>query len=65
VDGGSTAAYTYDALNRRVRTVTSAGTTELVFNAQGQRVSEWNATTHAQLKGHYYWGAAPGGNRGT
>jgi len=27
--------------------------------ASGQRVSEWNASTHAQLKGHYYWGGKP------
>ena len=59
VDGGSTATYVYDALNHRVRTVNSSGTTEFVFNLNGQRVSEWNASTHAQLKGHYYWGAKP------
>ena len=29
--------------------------------ASGQRVSEWNASTHAQLKGHYYWGSKPVG----
>jgi len=28
-------------------------------SAAGQRVSEWNASTHAQLKGHYYWGGKP------
>jgi hypothetical protein len=22
-------------------------------------VSEWNAATHAELKGHYYWGGTP------
>lgn len=59
VDGGSTATYTYNALNQRVRTATSSGTTEYVFNAAGQRVSEWNASTQTQLKGHYYWGAKP------
>ncbi len=40
-------------------TVTSSGTTEFVFNAAGQRVSEWNGTTNVQLKGHYYWGGKP------
>jgi len=34
-------------------------TTEYVFNASGQRVSEWNGTTRAQLKGKYYWGGKP------
>src|SRR5208283_5763009 len=58
VDGGTTLTYTYDALNHRVKTVTSSATTEYVYNAAGQRVSEWN-TSQAQLKGHYYWGAKP------
>jgi RHS repeat-associated protein len=34
-------------------------TTDYVFNATGQRVSEWNGTTHVQQKGKYYWGANP------
>jgi len=59
VDGGGTAQYVYDALNHRVRSVTSAGTLEFVFNANGQRVSEWDGTTRAQLKGKYYWGSQP------
>ena len=55
-----TATYVYDALNHRVRTTIGSGApTEFVFNAAGQRVSEWNASTHAQLKGHYYWGGKP------
>jgi len=57
-NGPATRSYTYDALNRRVKTVTSSATTEYVYNAAGQRVSEWN-TSQAQLKGHYYWGATP------
>ena len=73
VDNGSTATYTYDALNQRVKTVVGTATTEFVFtgapgdrslstglNANGQRVSEWNASTHGELKGHYYWGSKPG-----
>jgi RHS repeat-associated protein len=59
VDSGQTATYTYDALNRRVRSAANGTTTEYVFNAGGQRVSEWNATTRAQLKGKYYWGSKP------
>jgi RHS repeat-associated protein len=59
VDGGSTAAYVYNALNQRVRTVVGGTATEYVFNAAGQRVSEWNGTTRAQLKGKYYWGGTP------
>jgi RHS repeat-associated protein len=33
--------------------------TEYVFSAAGQRVSEWNGTTRAELQGKYYWGAKP------
>jgi RHS repeat-associated protein len=59
VDGGSTATYVYNALNQRVRALVNSTPSELVFNAGGQRVSEWNAATHAQIKGHYYWGGTP------
>ncbi len=59
VDGGSTAIYVYDALNHRVRTTVGSTVTEFVFNQSGQRVSEWNGTTRAPLKGHYYWGTTP------
>ena len=59
VNNGATAAYVYNALNQRVRTVANGATTEFVFNTAGQRVSEWNGTTLAQLKGHYYWGGKP------
>ncbi len=43
----------------RERSMAGSAATEYVFNAAGQRVSEWNGTTHAQLKGKYYWGGAP------
>jgi RHS repeat-associated protein len=49
----------YDTLNHRVETTVGSTVTDFVFNAGGQRVSEWNASTHAQLKGHYYWGSKP------
>jgi RHS repeat-associated protein len=53
-DGGNT-TYAYNALNQRVRTVVGSATTDFVFDASGERVSEWNAATHAQLEGNYYW----------
>ena len=59
VDGGATSSYVYDALNHRVKTVASGTATEFVFNTMGQRVSEWNGSTHVQLKGKYYWGSRP------
>jgi RHS repeat-associated protein len=60
VSGNASATYVYNALNQRVRTTVNSGTpTEFVFNANGQRVSEWNGSTRAQLKGKYYWGGTP------
>ena len=58
VDSGSTAQYTYNALNQRVQTVANGATTEFVYNANGQRVSIWN-TANTQLQGQYYWGSKP------
>ena len=37
----------------------NGATTEFVFDASGERVSEWNAATHAQLNGNYYWQGKP------
>jgi RHS repeat-associated protein len=59
VDGGLTASYVFDALNHRVKSVANGVTEEIVFNAAGQRVSIWNGSTQAQLRGQYYWGGAP------
>jgi RHS repeat-associated protein len=59
IDGGSTAVYVYDALNHRIRTVVASTSTEFVFNANGQRVSVWNGSTRAQIRGQYYWGSKP------
>jgi RHS repeat-associated protein len=36
-----------------------SATTDFVFDASGERVSEWNAATHAQLQGNYYWQGKP------
>ena len=59
VDNGSTAQYTYNALNQRVQTVTSVGTREFVYNLAGQRVSIWNGSNNTQTQGQYYWGRQP------
>jgi len=59
-EGSATVAtYVYNALNQRVQAVVGSMATDYVFNAAGQRVSEWNGTTFAQLKGKYYWGGRP------
>ena len=46
-------------MNQRVRATVGSAVTEFVFNAGGQRVSEWNGLTYAQNKGKYYWGGRP------
>jgi RHS repeat-associated core domain len=56
---GHSATFTYDALNRRVKTVADGTAMEYVFNINGQRDSEWDPATHTQIKGHYYWGSSP------
>jgi YD repeat-containing protein len=59
VDSGTTASYVYNAINQRARAVVGSTATESIFNLSGQRVSEWNGTTRAQLQGKYYWGENP------
>ncbi len=59
VGSGATAQYVYDALNHRVRTTVNGTAKEFVFNANGQRVSIWDGTSHVQLAGQYYWGSKP------
>lgn len=51
--------FIYNALNQRVRKAVGSAVTEYVFNVAGQRVSEWDGSTHTLLKGKYYWGAVP------
>lgn len=59
MDSGTTATYAYDALGHRVLTTVGTTATGFVFNAAGQRVSLWNATTQAPIQGQYYWGSTP------
>ncbi len=59
VDSGTTATFTYDALNNRVRIDVPGSSQEFVFNPQGQRASTWNASTGAQIQGQAYWGNRP------
>jgi RHS repeat-associated protein len=61
---GSTATYSYDALNHRVETTLgNSGTpTVLLYNLAGKRVSEWQYNGLSGLgflKGHYYFGSRP------
>jgi RHS repeat-associated protein len=56
VDGGSTAQYTYDAMNRRVRVQTASSTNEYSFNYAGQRTSTWQVSNNDGDEGRIYWG---------
>ena len=55
VDGGSTATYTYNALDQRVRATVGGNTEEYSYNPFGQRVSTWNTATNAANHGRIYW----------
>jgi len=59
VDGGSTATYTYDALNRRVRVNSAAGSFEYIFNPAGQHTSSWDPINHWEANGWAFWGSVP------
>jgi RHS repeat-associated protein len=55
VDGGSTATYVYDAMNRRVRVQTASSTNEYLFNYAGQRTSTWQVSNNDGDEGRIYW----------
>lgn len=58
VDSGSTAQYTYDALDQRIRVQKASGTFEYMFDAQGRRISTWqlNGTpSGAGNEARIYW----------
>lgn len=57
VDNGTTAVYSYDSLNRRVRFDQGGTAQEFVFNLQGQRASIWDGNSHAQIQGQFYMGS--------
>jgi RHS repeat-associated protein len=60
VDNGATAAYVYDANNRRVNVTTASGTYDYVYDFMGRRVSEWSPSSGhvgAPLGGRVYWGS--------
>ena len=58
VDNGSTASYTYNAMNRRVRVQLSASTYEYLFDPAGHRISSWLLTgsgAGAGNEGRIWW----------
>lgn len=56
VDGGNTASYVYDALNRRVQATTSSGSVEYSYDAMGRRISAWQASSNFGIEARMYWG---------
>ncbi len=59
VDGGSTAKYTYDGANHRVRSDIGGAAFELLFNLSGQKVSIWSGTSGAVLEEDTHMGTQP------
>jgi len=60
VDGGSTATYTYDALNRRIRQdITGAYSQEFLFDQFNRRISIWEPSTGNWYGWQSYWGSKP------
>ena len=55
VDTGSTGLYVYDAMNRRVRTQSSAGNYEYLFDFAGRRTSTWIVSNNFANEGRIYW----------
>ena len=47
------------ALTSNPRAGVGSAATEYVFNAGGQRVSEWSVGPRAEIQGKYYWGGQP------
>lgn len=55
----STAFYTYDALNQRVRLQRGDGTYEFTFDKDGQRVATWNPQGFGLDSADAYWDGTP------
>jgi hypothetical protein len=58
-DSGSTAKYTYDAFNRKVRIDVPTDVNEFLLNPNGQRASYWDPVHGWEVQGQAYWGSAP------
>jgi len=59
VNGGSTASYVYDSLNRRTRIQNSSGIYEFAFDAAGRRTSSWNTAGYGLNDAVAYWDGRP------
>jgi RHS repeat-associated protein len=58
VDGGSTANYSYDGLNRRVQTVVNGVSTLYAYNLNGQRVASFDGSGNL-ISNQVYAGSTP------
>ena len=63
VDGGSTATYTYDSLNQRIRADRGTMGYEFVLNLNGQRTAYYDVSGGSSWlgQGQVYWGSVPSG----
>ena len=55
VDGGATAQYTYDVLNRMVRAQTGSSTLEYLYDYAGRLTSSWLPSASTGSEGRIYW----------
>ncbi len=51
ISGGTTASYSYDALNERVLSTVNGTTQADGYNAAGQRATVWDGRAHPYLSG--------------
>jgi RHS repeat-associated protein len=58
VDGGSTATYTYDALNHRIRVGTPVMTVDFTYDFAGRRVTVWKEAADFGILARIYWGSS-------
>jgi YD repeat-containing protein len=57
VDGGNTATYVYDAMNRRAGVASAAGDNEFIYDYAGRKISTWPVATSGPTatEGRIYW----------
>lgn len=59
VDGGSTATYTYNALNQRMGVSNAQGAHEFTYDFAGRRMGTWTPGTNSGTQGQIWWGGSP------
>ncbi len=58
VDGGQTASYSYDVLNRRFRVQNAQNTVDYQFDVLGRHSIVWQENRNFGIRDSYWWGGA-------